>query len=239
MADPYKVLGVSPSASEEDITQAYRKLAKKYHPDLNPGNKQAEEQMREVNAAYEQIKSGKYGEATYQREDGSYGPQQRSRGYTYQGGRGSAYNEDDEDFDWANSPFGDFFRQWENQQKQQQRTGGGRMADVEACIRSHQFQRAIQILSRMVPRDAEWYYYSAMANAGVGNRVTALNHAKEAARQEPGNREYQTLLSQYQRGIFNYRQTGQGYGFSMRTAGTTMMGIILAQIFCMFCCRPC
>ena len=39
MDDPYKILGLSPSATEEEITKAYRKLAKRYHPDLNPGTK--------------------------------------------------------------------------------------------------------------------------------------------------------------------------------------------------------
>ena len=38
MTDPYKVLGVSPGATDEEITKAYRRLAKKYHPDLNPGD---------------------------------------------------------------------------------------------------------------------------------------------------------------------------------------------------------
>ena len=50
--DPYKVLGVSPDASDEEIKRAYRKLAKQYHPDLNPDNKEAEEKFKEVNEAY-------------------------------------------------------------------------------------------------------------------------------------------------------------------------------------------
>ena len=55
--DPYKVLGVSRDASDEDIKRAYRRLAKKYHPDLNPGDQEAARRMQEVNAAYEQIKN--------------------------------------------------------------------------------------------------------------------------------------------------------------------------------------
>lgn len=51
--DPYKVLGVKKEASTEDIRSAYRKLAKKHHPDLNPGNKQAEDTFKAVSAAYE------------------------------------------------------------------------------------------------------------------------------------------------------------------------------------------
>ena len=54
--DPYKVLGVSRDASDEEIKRAYRALAKKYHPDLNPGDQEAARKMQEVNAAYEQIK---------------------------------------------------------------------------------------------------------------------------------------------------------------------------------------
>ncbi|HXG79048.1 MAG TPA: DnaJ C-terminal domain-containing protein [Methyloceanibacter sp.] len=50
--DLYSVLGVAKSASAEEITKAYRKLAKKLHPDLNPGDKAAEEKFKKVNAAY-------------------------------------------------------------------------------------------------------------------------------------------------------------------------------------------
>jgi DnaJ-class molecular chaperone len=52
-ADPYTTLGVSKSASQEEIQKAYRALAKKLHPDLNPGNSKAEDQFKEVTAAYD------------------------------------------------------------------------------------------------------------------------------------------------------------------------------------------
>ena len=75
--DPYKVLGVSPNASDEEVKRAYRALAKKYHPDLNPGDKEAARKMQEVNAAYEQIK-----------DPDKFRQQQSSGGY---GGYGGGY----------------------------------------------------------------------------------------------------------------------------------------------------
>ena len=56
--DPYKVLGLAPDASDEEVKKAYRELAKKYHPDLHPGDEEAAKRMNEINTAYDQIKSG-------------------------------------------------------------------------------------------------------------------------------------------------------------------------------------
>lgn len=58
ITNPYKVLGVPDGASEDECTKAYKRLAKKYHPDLNPGDREAERKMAEINAAYDQIKNG-------------------------------------------------------------------------------------------------------------------------------------------------------------------------------------
>src|SRR5213593_1648191 len=51
--DPYKILGVDKKASQEDIKKAYRKLARQYHPDKNPGDKQAEERFKDIQGAYD------------------------------------------------------------------------------------------------------------------------------------------------------------------------------------------
>jgi len=51
--DYYKILGVDHNASEKEIKQAYRRLARKYHPDVNPGDKAAEEKFKEISEAYE------------------------------------------------------------------------------------------------------------------------------------------------------------------------------------------
>lgn len=58
ITNPYKVLGVPNGADMDTVTAAYKKLAKKYHPDLNPNDKAAAAKMAEINAAYDQIKNG-------------------------------------------------------------------------------------------------------------------------------------------------------------------------------------
>ena len=55
--DPYRILGLKPDASEEEVKRAYRQLAKKYHPDMNPGDAHAAKMMNDINAAYDQIKN--------------------------------------------------------------------------------------------------------------------------------------------------------------------------------------
>lgn len=72
MRDPYEVLGVPRGASEEEVTRAYRELAKKYHPDLNPGDETAAAKMSEINQAYDSIRRGG-AQPTYTSGSSAYG----------------------------------------------------------------------------------------------------------------------------------------------------------------------
>lgn len=204
MRDPYSVLGVSPDASDEEIKQAYRRLAKKYHPDLNPGDKVAAQKMQEVNAAYEQIKNPE-----------KAGPQQQS----HQGGYGYGYD-----------PFGGYQHSYTG-------TGSGDQYQRSAYqyVRMGRYREALNILSNSAERNARWYYISALANHGMGNQVTALEHIRKAVSMEPDNQEYLYTLQQIQNGGAAYRRQAGSYGgFTMR--GNPCTDLILCWFANIFCC---
>src|SRR5215470_12722859 len=105
MRDPYEVLGVQRSVSADEIKQAYRKLAKKLHPDLNPGNKKAEQSFKEVSAAYDLLsdpdKKGRFDRGEI---DASGAERQQPFYKSYaEGDEGARYRR----FDGDESPFAD------------------------------------------------------------------------------------------------------------------------------------
>jgi DnaJ-class molecular chaperone len=112
--DPYSVLGVTKTASATDITKAYRKLAKKYHPDLNPGDKAAEEKFKQVATAYDILgdeeKRGRYDRGEID-ASGQERPQQRYYREYAGGPEGARYRSTAgfEDMGAFSDLFGDLF----------------------------------------------------------------------------------------------------------------------------------
>jgi len=212
--DPYKVLGVSPGASDEEIKKAYRRLAMKYHPDRNPDDPEAAKKMQEINAAYEQIKNPDAYKRTAQ---GGYG------GQSY-GGYGYGYD-----------PFGGAWQQ------RQSYTGDQYQQAAYRYIMYGQYQQALNILNNATQKDARWYYLSALANDGVGNQVTALEHIKRAVSMEPDNMEYLQALQDIENGGAAYRrQAGSFRGFNVRGGLWQLCLCWFAQLFCcrggIYCC---
>ena len=103
--DYYKVLGVSKEATTDEVKKAFRKLARKYHPDVNPGDKKAEEKFKEINEAYEVLS-----DSAKRKKYDTLGPnwQEQFGPQTTGGRRTYSYRTSPMDFD-SGSGFSDFF----------------------------------------------------------------------------------------------------------------------------------
>ncbi len=211
MQDPYSVLGVSPSASEDEIKKAYRALAKKYHPDVNQGSAEAERHMKEVNEAYSAVMKMRREGTSY---GGSYGSSQG--GYTggFGGGYGGSARADD--------PY----------------EGNTHMQAARNYILSGHYQEAMRLLEDMQERGAEWYFLFAQANLGVGNRIAALNYARQAVNMNPYSFEYRALLNRIEGNARYYQTSGQSEGFAMPTAicSNPILSCCAFNMLCNCCC---
>lgn len=114
-ADPYRTLGVKRDASQEDIQKAYRRLAKKLHPDLNPGNKKAEEEFKDVSAAYDLLgdpdKRARFDRGEIDASGAERTPHGFYRDYAERGGASNPYTSDAAFADFAGDEdiFAQFF----------------------------------------------------------------------------------------------------------------------------------
>ena len=238
MSDPYQVLGVPQSATDDEIKAAYRRLAKKYHPDLNQGSAQAETKMKEINEAYNTLIKHKnqrpQGQSGY---GGSYGG-----GYGGYGG-GQSQGGGFEGFDFGG--FEEFFRG-----AQSSYGGGSRSAyyseknpelkRVERAVLEARYQEALYFLAATQAKPAAWYYWSAKAHMGMGNRIAALNDARTAARMAPQEDAFRALLNELQSTGQAYAGQGAQRGFQTmmcgNMCGNPCLTLCVANAICNLCC---
>lgn len=108
----------------------------------------------------------------------------------------------------------------------------GELAEVGNYINLQRYTDAVQLLNRISTRNARWFYLSAIANAGLGNNILALDHARTAVSMEPMNREYINLYNQLQFSSGRYQSTGQGYGRAGMDAGDMCCNLCIADTCC-------
>ena len=241
MSDPYKVLGIERNASDEEIKKAYRTLSKKYHPDANinnPNKEKAEEMFKLVQEAYQQIiyerqhpyaTSGNYGSTG----SGSSGSSYAGGGYAGQNGGQFYTNWEDFFNDFFAGAYGGQYHQSYNQ---------GMSSDYErymnaaaSYINNRHYNEALNVLNNVQDHSALWYYYSAIANAGLGNHAQALEYATTAASMEPNNYSYQNLVTQLSGGSGRYQQRQNNYVQPYDT-GAWCIRLCLINAFLNLCC---
>ena len=197
MTDPYQVLGVSRDASTEEIKKAYRKLSRKYHPDANinnPNKAEAEEKFKQVQQAYKQIMEEK--------ENGTYS-------YSSQGSYGGSYGSGGYGGSYGNGGYGGNYGGYNYGSS----TEDAELRAAANYLNNMRYQEAMRVLNNISRHNAQWYYLHAIANAGLGNNISAVQDAQTAVNMEPDNMQYRQLLSQLQGGGQWYTDMGQGYGY--------------------------
>jgi len=162
----YDILGVNRNATEDEIKKAYRTLAKKYHPDVNPGNKEAETRFKEINEAYEVLsnpqKKKQYdmtGEYIF--EPGFEGG--RKWTYTYPG------NVDIGDFGFDIGSFEDIFGSIFSKKKRAE-TEFGRGRDIEYRLELD-FENAVKGTEVRIPVNNEWITVRIPPGVDDGSKV--------------------------------------------------------------------
>ena len=185
MSDPYKVLNIAPTASDDEVKHAYRELARKYHPDNyhdNPLADLAQEKMKEINEAYEQIQK--------QRKAAQSAGGRNYSSYTYTDFGGSTTR------DYTYTDFG----------------SEPSMHNIRAAINRGDISQAEKLLNEAEDRGAEWNFLMGIVCSRRGWMDDAKHYLETACNMAPTNEEYCNALAMFN-SSGGYRPAGyRNYG---------------------------
>ena len=210
MNDPYKILGVSPTATDDEVKAAYRALARKYHPDKYRDSDLAEmagEKMKEINAAYDEIQKIRAGKSTA--GQGGYG----SNPYGGAGAGGQTY---------GGQTYGNGY------------SDGNANPYVTArrLINLRRVAEAAQVLSTIpeAQRGAEWHFLMGCVAVNRGHYVDAQQFFDTACGMDPDNHEYREAQERL-------RNRSANFGAGQGSAGSSCSCCdICAAFMCADCC---
>ncbi len=212
VTDPYKVLGVNPNASDEEIKSAYRQLVKKYHPDNyadSPLADLANEKMQEVNEAYDMIMKDRRGSAS--NGAGGYNPNAQYAGNANYSG---------------NAGYGG---------------QASSLGDIRRLIQQNRLVEAEELLDGIPvrSRDGEWYFLKGTIFFQRGWLDDAMNHFSTACRLSPNNPEYRAAMNRMmwqQQG--NMGSPNGSYRTNSDMAGMQACNCC-SNLLCADCCCEC
>ena len=234
----------------------------------NPNKEQAEEKFKQVQQAYSQIMDARkhgangyggssYGSGTYggygsgYGNSGSYGSGNSGGSGSYGSNGSGGYNSGGfGDWDFGGFDFGGFgnfggfgtgyggagnYGNSSNMSEDEMH-----MRAAANYINNQHYAEALNVLNTISNKTAAWYYYSAIANKGVGNNVQALEHARMASSMEPNNATYQQLVRTFESGGSWYTSRQSSYG-GMPTiiCSNPLLACCLANLCCNACCAGC
>ena len=209
MRDPYQVLGVPSTATDDEVKKAYRDLARKYHPDNyhdNPLADLAQERMKEINEAYETIQS--------QRKAARNGGYSGAAGYGgYSQGYGQSYGGTG-----YSSTYG---------------TGATRLQRIRMAISQGDLNLAEELLNAQTEHDAEWNFLKGVICTRRGWLDEARRYYQTAVQMEPDNAEYQRALDMAEGRQNAYRPNG----YSSVTTGSCDNNDCLRLCGISLCCN--
>lgn len=221
IANPYKVLGISENASQDEIKKAYRRLAKKYHPDLHNNDSLKTSKMNEINEAYGLL-SERHGFAS---SLSGIGPENNG-GYTGRGPFGP----------FTNAGFDEFFDHGRRTYAEVPKPKSGDDKNIVKAIKhikAGEHPLAMEILNSIPQdkRDARWFYITSFSNFCQGNKLEAIEQIQKAIDMDSESVLYRLTHEAYLQATVGRQHSGPGHRTGGRISGFNKLMFLLRMVF--------